>query len=325
MPIWILFLYAIGAPPQSANKLAVMSAEVKGQIDPAVVAALEDAIATEASRTSTMQVVSPSSVRLALSLQERQMLAGCSGGECFKQAATMLAADRMLTIGLQKLPNAYSLSLELVDLAAGRSQKRSSQQTELNPEALLKLARSQVAGMFGALAKLSLWNQPLGAEVLVDGKLIGPTPVGVITFDSPGKHSIAMQGPAVTTWRADVDAQVGTDLRLRAGSQPFSELEQRAHLRRNWAYGLGGGALVAAGGSAALWFAAVQNDKQLDRINLRSASQTQLDGITSRTTTLAVAAIATSAVTATLFSLSLWLFLDNPEARELNANGIAVW
>lgn len=318
MPLLLLLLAA-------NDKLLLTEIEAKGRIDAATIAAVEETVATEAVRSSGANVVTPAAVRAALGVHERQMLTGCNDAKCFKAITSLLSADRLITTTVQRLDTAYSLTLELFDLKENRSVKRSTRQCELTSVALLQLARGQTAALFGVAARLSLWDQPPAADVFVDGRSVGRTPVGVIPLDSGGKHIITMSGPAVTTWRTEVTVEAGGEARVRAGSRAFVELETQARGRRNAGFGLIGAGVATAAAATALWIAAAGNDRSLDRLDLRRATQAEIDSVTSRTTTLTAVAIASSALTGALVGVGIWLIADNPYRRELAQNGILAW
>lgn len=309
----------------AADPLVVANVEAKGEIDPAVSAALEEVVASEAALVSGMNVVSPASVRAALSLQERQQLAGCSEAQCFKQVTAMLQARELLALSLQRLPSGFTLTIERFDLKENRSLRRSTQTSGPTAEALFAVARSQTAALFGVAARIALWNQPRDAEVYVDGRLVGATPVREIPLEQPGKHVVSLRGPSVTAWRTEVDVAPGSELRLRSQSRAFVELEREAYARRNAGIGLLAGAAATAAGAATLWATAVLNDRTLDRLDLRVATQPELDAITSRTLGLTVGAVAVSALTGALLGVALWLLFDNPERRTLLDNGVVLW
>jgi hypothetical protein len=54
---------------------------------------------------------------------------------------------------------------------------------------------------------LELWSSPAGAEIYLDGKLIGKTPFTAIV--SPGEHAIVMQKQDFSTWQRRIQAAPG--------------------------------------------------------------------------------------------------------------------
>lgn len=314
--MWLLAALVIATP----TKIAVAGLDAK-TIDPAVVVALEENIAAEAALSTGAQVVSPSAIRSYLNLGQQALLLGCTQGDCLSQASKLLDADVMIsgTVGASK--GTYFVSLILSDLRKNTAQKRINREFAAAETELPKLVRPLVAALFGVVGKIALWNQPPNAEVYLDGRLMGATPIAPLRVETPGTHTVEVSGATVTPWRQQVMVEGGAIQRVRAESRSFSDLEEQAKNRRLLAGATLGGAALAGIGAAVLWGFAVDNDRRLDRLDLRATPQNTLNDITQKTTMLSAAAIASTAVTAGLVALGIYLFAHNPADNALTQVG----
>jgi hypothetical protein len=286
-------------------------------------AALEEVVAQAAAGFSKMDVVAAADVRALLNLSQMQQMTGCNEAHCLTEFGDVLAVQQMVSGSVRKVGNKYAVNLLLHDLVNSRTLKRSSAEVDATTDALLPAVRQGVAVLFGVVGQVRIWDQPRGAEVFVDDALLGTTPIEVVTVRTPGKHQISIQGPGVTPWRQEVDVAAGADLRLRALNRSVADLEVQADSRRSRAWVLGAVGFLGALGAGVLWGLARNNDKQLDSLDRRTASQAQLDEITGRSFTLVLSSAALGAAALAFGGAGIYSAAVNPAEDALAANRAA--
>jgi hypothetical protein len=313
-------LVASTAAPLARPRLAVMGFQAP-ELGPETLAALEDAVAQAAGNLAKMDIVGASDLRAVLSLGQLQQLTGCQDKTCMTEFGSLLAVQQMLSGSVRKVGQSYALSVQLMDLVNGRVLNRATQEIPQSTEALFGAARQQVAVLFGVVGQVRVWNQPAGAELFLDGALVGQTPIDVVTVRAPGKHVVSILGPGVTPWKEEVDVYAGVDLRLQARNRSLEELRVEADDRRGTTWLLAGGAAVGALGCGVMWLLAVRSDRRLDAIDRRTASQEELDAITDQTLTFALTSGAFAIIAAALGGSAAYVGMNNEAADLLAETG----
>jgi len=246
----------------AAQKLRIAVGEITAQGElpeelPAVIASvLADALAG----LDAFDVISRQDVHQVLRMSQDRQLLGCEESDCYTEIATFLAADRLATGTVSKAGDDFVLSLVLVDLASGEIENRVSANVHGGRAALLSEVRRQ-AGFLVAKAlaarsgKLVLRVDQEGANVEIDGKLVGVTPVGQLTVPG-GYHALRVAKEGFVDWSRDIAIHDDDMTDLQAFLTPSAdfadEYEREAKLFRGLAWGTLG--LAAASGIATIVF-----------------------------------------------------------------------
>ena len=135
------------------------------------------------------------------------------------------------------------------------------------PETLAE-ARRSAAELKTKLGQIRITSATDGAEVTVDGKQIGSTPLGEMVWTTPGRHQIAVQHEGFSPAIEDVVVAAGQStavnfelrpINLRAANAPAggalvggsAPQERKPVYRRAW-FWVAAGVVVAAGAGAAI-------------------------------------------------------------------------
>lgn len=307
-------------PRAGKPRLAVLGFSTQ-ELDEQLLLALADLVSVEAEAASGMEVATASDTRAFLTLTQQKQLLGCAEEHCLGQFAGVVDAQQLVSGSINKVSSEYRVALQLIDVVNGRVLQRVSEQCEATPEALMATTRKLVPGLFGVVGKVALWNQPAQATVYLDGRLVGRTPVDLVPVRTPGKHRLEIIGPAVTPWHTEIDVAPGAELRLRAANRSFVELEEEASSRRAWGWRLVGGGIASLAAGGALYVGALRSDARIDDLDLRTASQRELDAITGTTSAYFFGSVVTAILGAAGTALGTWYLVDNPAERQLVEGG----
>lgn len=188
-----------------AQRVAVMDVEGKG-LDSETTSTLTSIVRNEVQQTMSSTVVNKSSVNFS----ESVILLGCSSRsiKCLNQLADQLKSQRLVITRLDKEgPKTYRLKVELFDKKKDAITHRL--QKVIKNDDILVSVRIETQTFFQDIvakanaATLKVSSNVRGANVLVDGKVIGQTPLMRKGID-PGMHTIEVRSDGFTSWKAEV-------------------------------------------------------------------------------------------------------------------------
>ena len=159
-------------------------------------------------------------------------LRGCSGEtECLAAIGKKLGVQFMVSGTVAALGDSYVINLKLVEVATGKEVRRVEEPLSGEPDELIEAIRVAAYRLFapdklkGAIAVLA---DVSGAQVYLDGKLIGKTPIAQAVPNLPvGKHSLRITATGYSDLLQDVDirfqktTQVVVDLKRARAAAPL--------------------------------------------------------------------------------------------------------
>ena len=162
-------------------------------------------------------------------LKQGSRLESCRQPNCYQEIAQRLGVEYLVTGAVSVNRKNYTVTLDLIAGRDGRSVGQSSEPCELCGIAEVggKMDR-QVLALRGyaetadatAPARFSIESRPPGAEVIIDGKPSGVTPLSV---DVPaGSHQMAVKAPGFRTSERNVYADSGMNGYLALDLAPDS-------------------------------------------------------------------------------------------------------
>lgn len=115
--IWCSLAGAQPQPPVAEKpRLAVLTLEVAGGVEPAIGGVLSEAIAAEVAAKGYFQVVSAKDIQTMLGVERQRQLVGCSDeGSCLAELSGALGARFVLAGSVAKLGDAFQLTLQTQD------------------------------------------------------------------------------------------------------------------------------------------------------------------------------------------------------------------
>jgi hypothetical protein len=202
--------------PARPGRLAVADFVTSGGANPALGRALAELAAAEAGRVGGSTVITQGEIANMLGLERTKQLLSCSDqAACLVEIAGALDVDRLLAGELTLVDRTALLVVRLIDvrraktLARGTQSLREATEPELFDAArrltheVLTGQRLETAGFL--VVKL---DEP-GAQVSVDGRVVGTTPgLGPVRVPE-GKHDVTAQKPGFITWKSTVAVASG--------------------------------------------------------------------------------------------------------------------
>jgi hypothetical protein len=201
-------------------------------------------------------------------IKQGEALESCRSADCYRKIAVRLGVEYLVTGTIDVEQKNYQLALELVSGRDGKSVGQSRETCELcgireagqlMDRQVLGLREFAAAAAAAAPARYAIETNPAGAEVTIDGKSAGQTPLSV---DVPaGSHKVALHAPGRDTLERSLEVESGTDgvLKLDLAPEPGSEsgaalalAHRQQQLRTYGLIALGAGVIAGVAGAIEL-------------------------------------------------------------------------
>jgi hypothetical protein len=199
--------FAQSADEMIDKKIAVWRFDALG-IEPEIVQRLETLFRMELGRLDRMPQPTRRDIERTVTAAEQN----CTGEEkCLSAIGKRLQVDYVVTGTVGSLGDNYVLNIKVVDVATGKSQRIQSDPLKGSPDELIEgvrvaayrlLAPQQIHGA------LQIQTDLVGAQVTLDGKAIGKTPLpnnGVLAKLPLGKHKLRVEAKGYDAFESDVD------------------------------------------------------------------------------------------------------------------------
>lgn len=230
-----------GAAPARAGGLAIFRVDPLG-VDSLIVARLEGLLRIELGRLADAAM--PSAVAVQRLMQRDRALQACTGDlKCLAKAGRALGVDRIISGNVGGLGDSYVVNLKIVDVKLQKELRRVQETISGNPDQLIEAVRVAAYGLVaperlrGSLEVLA--NVP-GAEVYLDGKLVGRTPLAVQRDLAVGGARLRVSKTGFTDALQQVrirfqkTAQVVVTLNVPAGAQRSSSMPREMRRPMPW-------------------------------------------------------------------------------------------
>jgi hypothetical protein len=189
------------------KKIAVWRFDALG-IEAEIVQRLETLFRMELDRLDKVPQPTRRDIERTITVAEQN----CTGEEkCLTAIGKRLGVDFVVTGTVGSLGDNYVLNIKVVDVATAKSQRIQSDPLRGSPDELIEgvrvaayrlLAPAQIHG------SLQIQTDLVGAEVTLDGKVIGKTPLannGVLAKLALGKHKLRVEAKGYDPFDSDVD------------------------------------------------------------------------------------------------------------------------
>jgi hypothetical protein len=216
---------------------------------PDVTAAISQAVAGQALSSFTGQVTTIQQVKTALDASAIQQLAGCDSEGCMVDVAKAVEATQALGGNVARVGDDFVITLVAVDTATGArlgdAQRKVPGYQDLYFFAARELTSRLLTGKgIDDMVPIQVTTEPPGAEVFVDGALVGVGPL--ITKVAPGSHEVRVRADGFIEWKLQTTVAEGAPIEVAA--------ELSRPVLRLWpAAAVAGGAAVALTGTAVVF------------------------------------------------------------------------
>jgi len=252
----LLLMFAVsssGQAPSAKPQVAVLDLDAR-DIDASEAATLTDQFRGYLVNLGTFVVLERRRMKEVLQEQGFQQT-GCTIEECAVRAGRMLNVQKIVGGGIGKIGKTYAINISMVDVESGRIEKSITRKYGGEIEGLLEILRDIAHEMAGKrLLTLKISSSPKGAEVIINDKMIGKTPLArSATHGSSFK--ILLKRDGYRDWEKTLiltgDQEVNVEL------APINDKPEKTSSRK-WLY-IAGGA-VAAGAAAAILISSSTDD-----------------------------------------------------------------
>ncbi|MBK8009882.1 MAG: PEGA domain-containing protein [Deltaproteobacteria bacterium] len=243
-------------PSARADELvpvAVMDLVGRG-VDEAAVGALTTEVSNTIAAWRIFRVITREDVKRMLQLEEtRQQCSGDVNAQCMAEIGGALGVEYLVHGELSRVGGTYSVSLVLLDIARAEAKNRVSRKVS-EPRRLLEETSTAVKMLMAPLLEdkrgfLVVSLDAVGAQVSVDGRTVGISPLGGRLELGMGAHEVRVAHEGFMDWAQTVEILPGqvsvADVRLVPSQGYIDAYEARASRTRAFAW-------VAAGTSVAL-------------------------------------------------------------------------
>lgn len=266
----VLTLLVICSPPLSrdahAGRLAVFRLDPLG-VSSEIVGRLDGLLRMELGRLADEGMPSPREI--ALVVKSSPELRECTGEvSCLAAAGGALKVDQMISGNVGGLAGSYVLNLKMVDVARREEVRRIQETISGQPDELIEAVRvaayrmiapERLRGALEVLANVS------GAEVLLDGRSLGQTPLAPQLGLPVGEHTLRVHKAGYTDSVQTVKVRLQKTARLvvtlqvppRQTGRPLKQRTVIPWYTRWWFWTAVG--VAAAGVGAALGYALSAN------------------------------------------------------------------
>jgi len=191
--------------------------------------------------TNKFIVVERNKVNLILE-EVRLQMTGVVSDESIVEAGKLLGVERIITGGIGKIGDTYTVDLNVIEVETGKvigTISRNVSGTKENLLALLENLAKRLAGIKVDIKKfnIKIFSKPGNSSVYLDGKYIGLSPIEKEIEE--GQHYFKIKHDGYKEWTGKIV--------ISKSDKIIAKLEKKASKAKTWLW-IGAGTLVAGGG-----------------------------------------------------------------------------
>lgn len=255
----VLPAIADAAPPPPAKRTKTVVVGIQGRrgVDPDLARAMADVVQSVLTTDTTRVVLGRDDIAQVVQLEAEKQAMGCSDSSCLSEVATALDADRIVTGTMDKVGTSFLIVITEIDARALEPVARVEATVPADESKLIDAVRSSARELLaksprmapGGPPVLVVSSNPPGAEVYVDDRLVGKTPLTTGEL-APGDHKVRLRpiGAPVVEFTAPVGQKGATAVDVKVGAvgtitpDQLADLDERRGANTLW------GALKLVGG-----------------------------------------------------------------------------
>jgi hypothetical protein len=190
-------------------------------LEQALVDTLQEAINSEAAQLPGYTTTTSSVLQTILSVEQLKQMTGCSDPKCVVDIGNAVNADRILACNAGLQGESVQLTCRLIGVREGAVLADKDRKVIKRADVLADSARALVGILLTGQARdrrgsiLLKISQP-GARVLVDGKLVGESPINEPLRLDEGARELVIDKGGYSVWRTRLDVQAGTFTEVNA-------------------------------------------------------------------------------------------------------------
>jgi hypothetical protein len=167
---------------------------------------------------------------------------GCTITECAVRVGRVLNVQKMVAGSIGRLNKTYAVNISMIDVESGRIEKSFNRNYEGEIDGLLEILQDIALELAGKKShKLTIYTAPKGAEVFVNNKAIGKTPLAR-NVPTGTSFKIRIKYPGYKDWEKALSMTSDQVLEV--------EMVQRGKSSHTWLWVAGGVGAAAIGATA---------------------------------------------------------------------------
>lgn len=201
----------------ATQRLAVLKVAAQGA-PTSVADTLTQVITEQAGRTPGFNAISQAELSSLLGVEKQRQLLGCADQSCLAEIGGALGARLVLSATLGKVGESYVLSLQLIDSQKAQIKAResrtisSAKESELIAAARDLTHRVLTGTPLDTTGKIKFAVTPPGAKIVIDGKLLGTSPLEAPVVLEQGTHRVHIEADNYVPFDSGLDAVAGQTL-----------------------------------------------------------------------------------------------------------------
>ncbi len=248
------------APSARLAKVVVGDFVLAGAAHPDLGRVLSDAAARGVQGTAGLAVMGQGEISAILGLEKTRQMMGCGEEQgCVSELGKALDADFLVSGTLTLLERTALLTVRFIDVRRNQTQSRTTAMLLDATEAELvdgatRLAHEAVTGKkldTSGTVRVSVSRS--GADVTLDGKSLGASPVTGTQRVLEGPHTVTVQKAGYIRWSTTVNVAAGQSVAVEAELVPLV-LQGEAARSRLWTWGWVSAGVAVSTGAAGVLF-----------------------------------------------------------------------
>jgi TolB-like protein len=175
---------------------------------------LTQVLAAEIKRIEGTRVISRDDIASMLALESKKDALGCSDSvTCLAEIGGALGVDKLVVGSVGKIESSFVVSLRMIDAKRSVVDNRVTETFQGQTEQLLPAVRATGRRLLGVVPKdaggLTIATNELQADIYVNDKSIGVSPLPPLRALPPGKHNLRLKKAGFADWRSDIFVEPG--------------------------------------------------------------------------------------------------------------------
>lgn len=207
-------------------------------------------------RLRVFRVISSDDIKSMLTAETLQQMAGCGENSCLAELAGAIGATYIVSGSVGKIGSVYQISLTLINQERALTVDRVVRQDDVPigelPVVAGTAARTVVQKLLEAhKGTLELLVGEPGADVSIDDRLVGVSPLSGALELPQGPHRVVIEKSGFVAFKQDVEVRRGETSGVRVDLVPSAEFREAYRARNStlrWLAWLSTGLTVVGGG-----------------------------------------------------------------------------
>ena len=245
--LFFTFLNFIGVdgfaqqPPPAKFHIAILNLEGRG-ISESEAATLSDQLRGHLVNLNAFIVLDRGTMEEILQEQGLQQ-SGCTITECAVRVGRVLNVQKIVAGSIGKIGKTYAINISMIDVESSRIERSFNRNAQGEIDGLLEILKDIAQEIAGRkLYKLTIYSAPKGAEVLLNGKTLGKTPLARQVI-AGSNLKLVVKSPGYQDWEKALTVTRDEELNVEMVVLKSTKAQSPS---RKWLWVAGGAAALGA-------------------------------------------------------------------------------